>query len=148
MPSAPPTPTDGDRHQPRHRGLHLHAGPEYNGSASFTFKANDGQADSNVATVSITVNPVNDPPTADGRDRLDDRGHAPVGQPDRDRPRRGRPVLRRGRRPGPRDPDEFEPATGAFTYTPAADYNGADSFSVSGDRRVGEFGIRPVWRSP
>ncbi len=32
--------------------------PNYNGSDSFTFKANDGVLDSNVATVSITVNPV------------------------------------------------------------------------------------------
>jgi len=35
----------------------------YFGSDTFTFKANDGMADSNVATVSIVVNPVNDPPT-------------------------------------------------------------------------------------
>jgi hypothetical protein len=35
----------------------------YNGPDSFTFKANDGTADSNVATVSITVTPVNDAPT-------------------------------------------------------------------------------------
>ncbi|HEX6027250.1 MAG TPA: hypothetical protein VFZ00_34945, partial [Solirubrobacter sp.] len=35
----------------------------YNGPDSFTFKANDGAADSNVATVSITVRPVNDPPS-------------------------------------------------------------------------------------
>lgn len=34
------------------------------GSDSFTFKANDGKVDSNSATVSITVNPVNDPPVA------------------------------------------------------------------------------------
>ncbi|MGH9936341.1 MAG: Ig-like domain-containing protein, partial [Blastocatellia bacterium] len=34
----------------------------YFGSDSFTFKINDGMADSNVATVSIAVNPVNDPP--------------------------------------------------------------------------------------
>jgi hypothetical protein len=34
----------------------------YNGADSFTFKAYDGQAYSNVATVSITVTPVNDPP--------------------------------------------------------------------------------------
>lgn len=33
------------------------------GSDSFTFVANDGSADSNVATVSITVSPVNDAPT-------------------------------------------------------------------------------------
>ena len=35
----------------------------YNGSDSFTFKANDGTVDSNTATVSITVNAVNDAPT-------------------------------------------------------------------------------------
>src|SRR5205085_734623 len=38
----------------------------YNGPDSFTFTANDGQADSAPATVSITVNPVNDAPTAGG----------------------------------------------------------------------------------
>ena len=34
----------------------------YNGSDSFTFKANDGTVDSNVASISITVNAVNDTP--------------------------------------------------------------------------------------
>jgi hypothetical protein len=34
----------------------------YNGADSFTFKAYDGQAYSNIANVSITVTPVNDPP--------------------------------------------------------------------------------------
>ena len=36
----------------------------YNGADSFTYHANDGTSDSNVATVSITVNWVNDPPVA------------------------------------------------------------------------------------
>ena len=36
----------------------------YTGPDSFTFKANDGMLDSNVATVSITVTPVNDAPVA------------------------------------------------------------------------------------
>ena len=36
----------------------------YNGSDSFTFKANDGTIDSNTATVSITVNAVNDAPVS------------------------------------------------------------------------------------
>ena len=36
----------------------------YSGPDSFTFKASDGSADSNVATVSITVTSVNDAPTA------------------------------------------------------------------------------------
>jgi len=37
----------------------------YNGNDSFTFRVNDGTVDSNDATVTITVNPVNDPPVAD-----------------------------------------------------------------------------------
>jgi VCBS repeat-containing protein len=36
----------------------------FNGQASFTFKANDGNLDSNVATAVITVTPVNDAPVA------------------------------------------------------------------------------------
>ena len=39
---------------------------DYNGPDSFTFTANDGTDDSNVATVSITLAPVNDVPTASG----------------------------------------------------------------------------------
>ena len=35
---------------------------DFNGNDSFTFKASDGSLDSNVATVSLTVNPVNDAP--------------------------------------------------------------------------------------
>jgi hypothetical protein len=37
---------------------------DYYGPDSFTFKANDGTADSNTVTVSIVVRPVNDAPTA------------------------------------------------------------------------------------
>jgi hypothetical protein len=36
----------------------------FNGADSFTFRANDGTVDSNTATVSITVDPVNDAPVA------------------------------------------------------------------------------------
>ncbi len=39
----------------------------YFGPDSFTYKANDGSADSNIATVSITVNPVNDAPVANNQ---------------------------------------------------------------------------------
>ena len=53
--------------QPAHGALTRH-GPQltytpaanYNGPDSFTFVANDGTADSNIATVSLTVSPVND----------------------------------------------------------------------------------------
>ncbi len=37
--------------------------PDFRGSDSFTFTANDGSANSNVATVTLTVVPVNDAPT-------------------------------------------------------------------------------------
>jgi len=38
----------------------------FNGSDSFTYRANDGTTDSNIATVTITVNSVNDEPVALG----------------------------------------------------------------------------------
>jgi len=37
----------------------------YNGVDTFTFKGNDGTLDGNTATVQITINPTNDPPTAE-----------------------------------------------------------------------------------
>lgn len=46
---------------------YTHRGDE-NTSDSFTYKANDGSKDSDVATVSITVTPVNDAPVAVGGD--------------------------------------------------------------------------------
>ncbi len=42
----------------------------FNGSDSFTYKANDGADDSNVATVTITVTPVNDAPVLSGANDL------------------------------------------------------------------------------
>jgi VCBS repeat-containing protein len=42
---------------------YVHDGGETT-SDTFTYKANDGLADSNVATVTITISPVNDPPVA------------------------------------------------------------------------------------
>ncbi len=38
--------------------------PEFNGSDLLTFRVNDGELDSDIATVYITVEPVNDPPEA------------------------------------------------------------------------------------
>lgn len=40
--------------------------PNFNGQDSFTYKNNDGLTDSSAATVTIVVNPVNDPPTISG----------------------------------------------------------------------------------
>ncbi len=38
--------------------------PNYFGTDTFTYRANDGTADSNTATVTVTINPVNDSPIA------------------------------------------------------------------------------------
>ncbi|MGH8055584.1 MAG: cadherin-like domain-containing protein [Stenotrophomonas sp.] len=38
--------------------------PNFNGTDTFTYKANDGPADSNTATVTLTINPTNDAPVA------------------------------------------------------------------------------------
>jgi len=40
--------------------------PDQNGTDSFTFIANDGSTDSNIATMTVTIDPVNDPPVAVG----------------------------------------------------------------------------------
>src|SRR5256712_566276 len=58
--------------QPTHGSLTLNSNgsfsyvpaANYNGTDSFTYKANDGQADSGIATVTITITAVNDAPAA------------------------------------------------------------------------------------
>jgi len=44
--------------------LSYNPAPGYNGPDSFTYQANDGAADSGVATVTITVHAENDAPVA------------------------------------------------------------------------------------
>jgi VCBS repeat-containing protein len=100
----------------------------YNGSDAFTFKANDGQADSNVATVSITVTPVNDPPVAQSQSvstAEDTPLSGQVSATDVDSP-----VLTYAPVSGPaHGAIQFNTTTGSYTYTPALNYNGADAFT-------------------
>ena len=64
-----------------------------NGADSFTFKANDGTVDSNIATVSITVTAVNDAPVASNGSATTDEDTAVGNHPDRHGCRkRGRPT--------------------------------------------------------
>jgi VCBS repeat-containing protein len=103
----------------------------YNGPDSFTYKVNDGSLDSNVATVSITVNPVNDAPVA-ANDAATTPEDAPVSIA----------VLAND---GDADGGSLSVASvstpaqgtatingdGTVTYAPAANYNGADSFTYT-----------------
>jgi hypothetical protein len=104
----------------------------YAGADSFTFRVNDGQANSNVATVSITVAPQNDPPVAVGESYSVTSGNVlSVNAPgvlgnDSDidsgslqaqlatAPAHGALTLN---------------ANGSFSYTPTAGYSGPDSFA-------------------
>ena len=101
---------------------------DYNGNDEFTFQSTDGLEDSNLATVSITVNPVNDSPMTND-DNI-------MGQEDTTF---GGSVLAND---GDIDGDSLAVVNttapsngvvnmnpdGTFSYTPNADYNGMDSF--------------------
>ena len=100
--------------------------PNFNGEVVFSYKANDGQADSNVETVTITVAPVNDAPVAQpGGDAQGDEDTMITGQVpaaidvDSD-------VL------SYRLVDEVAGLTfnedGSYSYTPAANFNGTVTF--------------------
>ena len=102
----------------------------YNGPDSFTFRASDGALDSNVATVSLTVTPVNDAPNAvndaatvaeDGSQSVDVRANDsdvdgnPIAVTLVGPPIHGTAVLQGGN----------------VLYTPDPDYNGSDSFAYT-----------------
>jgi|GEM_PF-1931544 len=98
----------------------------YNGSDSFTFKANDGSLDSAAATVSIAVSAVNDPPTAAAQSLTipEDTGLA---------------ITLSGSDPEnatltfslvtPPAHGEITGTPPNLTYIPAADFNGSDQFT-------------------
>lgn len=101
----------------------------YNGADSFTYKANDGTADSATATVSITVTPVNDPPTANsGITATTDEDTA------KDITLVGSDIesssLTYAKASDPAHGTvSINTTTGVARYTPAANYHGGDSFT-------------------
>ena len=114
---------------------------DYNGSDSFTYQVNDGMADSNVATVSITVNPANDMPVAGNQlvTTDEDTGLA----------------LTLAGSDVDGDPLTFTvlsgPASGTLsgvapdvTYTPNADTYGSDSFTYQVNNGLADSNIAAV----
>jgi hypothetical protein len=105
----------------------------YNGPDSFTYKTNDGTADSNTATVAITVDAVNDAPVANPDSYSTDED-APLhvaapGVLGNDTDVENNP-LTAVLVSGPSHMQSFTlNADGSFDYDPAANYNGPDSFS-------------------
>ncbi len=97
-----------------------------NGTDSFTFRSNDGKADSNIATVSITVVPVNDAPTAAAQvtSTPEDKALGVIlSASDRDGDSLSYRIVS-----GPVK-GSLSGTAPNLTYTPAADANGTDSFS-------------------
>ncbi|PSQ49529.1 hypothetical protein BRD19_03625 [Halobacteriales archaeon SW_7_65_23] len=99
---------------------------DFNGEDSFTYKADDGAGGTDTATVTITVNAINDAPTANDLSVTTDEDTAVSGTFDAS------------------DPDDSSlsysiasaPSNGTvsvsgdgFTYTPDSDYAGSDSFT-------------------
>ncbi len=100
-----------------------------NGADSFTFKANDGSVDSNIATVNVTITPVNDAPVASNGTLTTTEDTAKTGTlsaSDVDANPLTYTIVANGTKGSAVITNA---ATGAYTYTPNTDANGADSFT-------------------
>jgi VCBS repeat-containing protein len=125
---------------PAHGTLTFHAdgsfsytpNADFNGTDSFTYRANDGALDSNLATVTLTVDPVNDAPVAHADSYSTNEDTAlTVAAPgllgnDTDV---DSAALTAALVTGPAHGSLQFNADGSFTYTPNADYTGSDSFT-------------------
>jgi predicted extracellular nuclease len=105
----------------------------YNGTDSFTYKPNDGRLDGNIVTVTVTVLPVNDAPVgiAEAYNVVEDSSLSVPGAGllGNDVEVDG-PALAAMLVAGPAHAAAFTlNPDGSFSYTPAADYAGPDSFT-------------------
>ena len=113
-------------------GLFYQPAANFTGTDTITFRVNDGQDDSAVATLTITVLPVNDAPTASGEAYSVQAGstltiNAPgVLGNDADIEAT---ALAAELVTAPAHGALSLAANGSFVYTPAAGYSGTDSFS-------------------
>jgi uncharacterized repeat protein (TIGR01451 family) len=105
---------------------------DFNGTDSFEYKANDGQLDSNVATVTITVNPIDDAPVANddsfGGNKDVALTVAAPGVLVNDSDVEG-DALTAVLDTGPSSGTVTLHADGSFTYTPNAGFTGFDTFT-------------------
>ncbi|MGP4058383.1 Ig-like domain-containing protein [Mycobacterium sp. 4D054] len=104
---------------------------DFHGTDTFTYEAGDGITTSSAATVSITINPVNDTPVADNDSYATDEDTSLTGSVlANDTDADGNP-LTATLVTGPANGTLTLNADGTFTYTPIADYHGTDSFTYT-----------------
>ena len=119
----------------------------FNGSDSFTYLANDGVADSSFATVNITVHPVNDAPVAvnDNYDVDEDMtlNIAAAGVLANDEDIDG-DALTAVKASDPSNGTLTLNADGSFSYTPASNFNGVDSFTYRANDGMADSNIATV----
>jgi uncharacterized repeat protein (TIGR03803 family)/VCBS repeat-containing protein len=102
---------------------------DVSGTDTFTFKANDGTADSNIATITVTITAVNDAPVAADGSLSTNQGTLATGTlsaSDIDGPALAFTIVQNGTKGTATITDA---STGAFRYLPNAGATGADTFT-------------------
>jgi VCBS repeat-containing protein len=107
--------------------------PNFNGSDSFTIVIDDGNGGTAEQAVSVTVTPVNDAPTAPAAGSVSTAEDTPsaaqsIGASDIDGD-----TLAYSEKAGAEAANgtvTFNQGAGTYTYTPDANYNGSDSFTI------------------
>jgi VCBS repeat-containing protein len=119
----------------------------FNGADLFTYRANDGAANSGIATVTITVTPVNDPPVArNDAYTVNENSVLTINAPGvlaNDSDAEGS-ALTAILASGPTNGVLSLNANGGFIYTPNTNYNGADTFSYRANDGVANSGVAIV----
>ena len=116
------------------------------GSDSFVYSVTDGADNSNIATVTVTVNPVNDDPPVAVGDSATTAEDTPVAidlvandtDPDGD-------SLLVGSIIQPANGTVVDNGDGTVTYTPDADYNGTESFTYTATDGTNSSNSATVW---
>jgi VCBS repeat-containing protein len=140
-------PAHGSLALARNGSLRYTPNADYNGTDSFTYRANDGELKSDTATVTIDIKPVDDAPVAQDDTYATDEdtaltidaagvlGNDPDGDGDN---------LTAAVASDPEHGDLTLNQDGTFRYTPDDNYNGPDSFRYRANDGVLDSGIATV----
>jgi predicted extracellular nuclease len=117
----------------------------FNGTATFTYRANDSHKDSNIATVSITITPVNDPPVA-GNDAFSvaKNGSGTVVALANDYDVDGDTLTVVSFTQGANGEVKYSAKNNNFRYTPKKGFSGTDTFTYTISDGQGNFATATV----